>query len=75
MGIAPHPYLPVLATCGIDNTVKILSGGPTVTADERVIGDRVSENNLGIERSRQMEERFFRFVCQWVVRVVAAWTR
>lgn len=60
-GIAPHPYLPVLATCGIDSTVKILSGGATVTADVAAVRERVDENHNGIERARQMEERFFRF--------------
>eukprot|EP01118_Nematostelium_gracile_P007330 TRINITY_DN2382_c0_g1_i1.p1 TRINITY_DN2382_c0_g1~~TRINITY_DN2382_c0_g1_i1.p1 ORF type:complete len:505 (+),score=119.11 TRINITY_DN2382_c0_g1_i1:48-1562(+) len=43
-GVAPHPVLPLLATCGIDSTGKIIEAGEEVTFTEKYAEDVTKDN-------------------------------
>jgi WD40 repeat protein len=60
-GVKPHPHLPLIATCGIDSSVKILECGDAVTVDADAISELVDANNRDIRRARETEARFVRF--------------
>jgi len=44
-GVAPHPFLPLLATCGIDSEGKVFSPGDKNTFDQKYSETVMKENN------------------------------
>ena len=61
-GIAPHPWLPILGVCGIDQTAKIFETGDKSTPTEPVVAQETQNEDSFNEESEDEEDPFIEFL-------------
>lgn len=75
-GVSAHPSMPLLATCGIDDTIKIIDAGPLANNNRNAgeIAEQAEQNRRAVDRSRAIEERFYRFAASDIFDLLAQFT-